>query len=351
VGTLNWTLNNGATYATDCREGSASLLCDGVDDYARVGASGFLGNAFSTKTVALWFKPNTTTGTQTIFDEGGNTKGLAIRINKGALEAAVRDSSVSVSLTVSTPLSKTSWSHVAVSFDNGVFKLYYNGKEVGVVTGSFPSVAAHSDGAGLGASNGQDAFGGSATGNYYGGLIDDVQIYDQVLTRAEIWALGGVIYLAGSANPTDGAGDVPRTMTLSWTAGQYAGSHDVYLGTSFSDVNSAGRTNPMGLLVSQGQTDTTYDPGRLAFGTTYYWRVDEVNAPPDSTIFRGEVWSFTVEPYAYPLATQAIAVTASSVSSPEMSPQKTIDGSGMTGDLHGTAPTDMWLSATSAEPA
>jgi len=50
----------------------------------------------------------------------------------------------------------------------------------------------------------------------------------------------------------------------------------------------------MGVLVSQGQAATTYAPAAaLEFGTTYYWRIDEVNAPPDSTIFKGEVWSFT----------------------------------------------------------
>ena len=44
----------------------------------------------------------------------------------------------------------------------------------------------------------------------------------------------------------------------------------------------------MGVLVSQGQDANTYDPaGLLDFGQTYYWRVDEVNAPPDSTLYQG----------------------------------------------------------------
>ncbi len=41
------------------------------------------------------------------------------------------------------------------------------------------------------------------------------------------------------------------------------------------------------------QTETSYDPGPLEYGTTYYWRIDEVNAIGTTT---GTVWSFTVAP-------------------------------------------------------
>ena len=67
------------------------------------------------------------------------------------------------------------------------------------------------------------------------------------------------------------------------------------------------------MLVSQGQDANTYDPaGLLDFGQTYYWRVDEVNAAPDSTIYKGATWSFTAETYGY--AVKPIKATASSSS-------------------------------------
>jgi len=54
------------------------------------------------------------------------------------------------------------------------------------------------------------------------------------------------------------------------------------------------------LLVSQDQEAAEYDPQEpLDYGQTYYWRIDEVNAAPDNTIFKGNVWSFTTEPYGY----------------------------------------------------
>jgi hypothetical protein len=150
--------------------------------------------------------------------------------------------------------------------------------------------------------------------------------------------------------PADTATDVRPDVILQWTAGKYAAAHDVYFGVSLDDVNSAERDNPLGVLVGVGQDANTFDPaGLLEFGRTYYWRIDEVNAPPGSTTFKGGVWSFTVEPYAYPVT--GITATASSVHNANMGPEKTIDGSGLDADLHDTVGNDMWLSnATGPKP-
>ncbi|MFQ6034677.1 MAG: carbohydrate binding domain-containing protein [Sedimentisphaerales bacterium] len=151
---------------------------------------------------------------------------------------------------------------------------------------------------------------------------------------------------AAKPSPDDGAVDVPQDAVLSWEPGAFADTHNVYFGTVFDDVNNADTTNPLGVLASQGQTATTYDPeGLLEFGQTYYWRVDEVNAPPDSTVFKGDVWSFTAEPFAYPIAGTSITATASSQFSPDTGPENTIDGSGLdASDLHSTQEADAWIS-------
>jgi hypothetical protein len=98
--------------------------------------------------------------------------------------------------------------------------------------------------------------------------------------------------------PVNGANDVPADVTLEWKQGGYAEKHDVYFGTSFDDVNTADRSNPLDVLVSLNHSTTTYDPPEfLDLNTTYYWRIDEVNAAPDYTIFKGEVYSFQTLPY------------------------------------------------------
>jgi hypothetical protein len=156
------------------------------------------------------------------------------------------------------------------------------------------------------------------------------------------------LFPAKDPNPADQAPDVPRDVTLAWTAGKYAATHDVYLGRSATDVTNASRTNTLGVLASQGLTESGYAPAGLEFGKTYYWRVDEVNAPPSTAISKGDVWTFTVERFAYPIPN--VKATASSAVEGD-GPEKTVDNSGLTvnaadpnRDTHSTDTTAMWLS-------
>ena len=189
---------------------------------------------------------------------------------------------------------------------------------------------------------------------WYQGMIDDFRLYDHALTLEEIQLAmtgrGPGLELASDPVPENEATDIPRDVVLSWGAGEYAATHDVYFGASFDDVNAASRSNPMGLLASQAQAATSYDPpGRLDFGTTYYWRVDEVNAAPDNTIFKGEVWSFTTEPFAYPIAN--VVATSNGTSDATAGPQNTVNGSGLdAADQHSTVSSDMWLATPGADP-
>jgi hypothetical protein len=143
-------------------------------------------------------------------------------------------------------------------------------------------------------------------------------------------------------NPLDGAADVVADVTLSWTAGQFANKHNVYLGTSFNDVNSAGFGSPQ--LVGPAHDANSYDAGRLEFDQTYYWRVDEVDAPPSNAVHRGVIWSFTVEPFAIPI--DSIVATASS-QVPDQGPENTVNGSGLADQRHSTRLSDMWLTSES----
>jgi len=91
-------------------------------------------------------------------------------------------------------------------------------------------------------------------------------------------------------SPSNSGEDIPINVNLQWGEGAYADTHDVYFGADFNDVNDANRSNPLDVLASQDHSTTTYDPpASLDTGTTYYWRIDEVN---DANIWKGEVWSF-----------------------------------------------------------
>ncbi|UCC99845.1 MAG: discoidin domain-containing protein, partial [Phycisphaerales bacterium] len=150
-------------------------------------------------------------------------------------------------------------------------------------------------------------------------------------------------YTLGNAtgpNPGDTEIDVSRDTDLSWNAGIFVAAsngHKVYFSANFNDV-SAG-------IGGITQSATSYDPGRLEYGTTYYWRVDENNGPPDFGVNEGNVWSFTTELYSYPVDGANISATASSMGQAEFGPENTINGSGLDeNDLHSTLAEDMWLS-------
>ncbi len=151
--------------------------------------------------------------------------------------------------------------------------------------------------------------------------------------------------LAMEPMPIDEATDVPRDAVFSWTPGEFAATHNVYLGTDFDDVNAADVDSP--LLVSLAQDANTYDPPEpLGYGQTYYWRVDEINAPPTSdTVFKGDVWSFAVEPLYYTVQdVNAMASTPTAMGSGE--PEVMVDGTGLTDGQHSIGDTTMWSGVT-----
>ena len=101
---------------------------------------------------------------------------------------------------------------------------------------------------------------------------------------------------ASNPTPADGVLYADTWVSLAWEAGETAISHDVYMGDNFADVNDGTgdtfRENTTFLFYMAGFYGYPYPDG-LVPGTTYYWRIDEVEAD-GTTTYKGHVWSFTV---------------------------------------------------------
>jgi len=125
---------------------------------------------------------------------------------------------------------------------------------------------------------------------YYTGSIDEVRLYNRVLTIEHIDLLyrGGVLDFGKAENPDPPDGQIGASASLlKWTKGEAAAKHDVYLGTS-PDLTEADR-------VASAQKNLFYfQMGGFVPGATYYWRVDEIEAD-GVTIHTGDVWSFTAQ--------------------------------------------------------
>ncbi|MHC4566936.1 MAG: sugar-binding protein, partial [Planctomycetota bacterium] len=133
------------------------------------------------------------------------------------------------------------------------------------------------------------------------GLIahDQSQGYGHMIL-SDIVVSGGGNPLARRPDPKEGTLLEATWAQLGWKPGKWAVSHDLYIGDNFDDVNNGTAETFAGNL----DTDTvivgfpTFPvPGGLTPGTTYYWRVDEVNDANAASPWKGDIWSFSILPY------------------------------------------------------
>ncbi|MGB2864021.1 MAG: LamG domain-containing protein [Sedimentisphaerales bacterium] len=193
---------------------------------------------------------------------------------------------------------KNEWVHLTLTFDGTNATLYLNGvDEEGPKPFSIgPNIDAMVE-------IGYTSTRPSGIDRTFQGTLDEVSIYGRSLSGQEIQTVmaGGVIQSGTASLPKPGnqAVEVSQDAVLSWMAGDFAVTHDVYLGTVFDDVNDASRDNdPNSVLVSQNQEATTYEPpDLLEFGQSYYWRIDEFNDLDPNSPWKGDVWSFMVINY------------------------------------------------------
>jgi hypothetical protein len=188
-----------------------------------------------------------------------------------------------------------SWHHLALAGDATRIVIYIDGQEAANDEGGLSSGSS-----GYTFKIGAGVF--NSAGDPFLGEIDDVLVLSRALTQEEIQSLmpgsGGYPYVLRPV-PEDGAVHEDTWVSLSWQAGDFAVSHDVYLGDNFEDVN-----NGIGDTFRGNQAATFYVAGFPGFaypdglvpGTTYYWRVDEVNDAEPNSPWKGDVWSFMIPP-------------------------------------------------------
>jgi hypothetical protein len=143
-----------------------------------------------------------------------------------------------------------------------------------------------------------DAVGGAPQGatTYSPGPLELEKVYywrvdefDAIDTyKGDVWSFT-TPGAAGNPQPANGAVDVQMNATLSWTPADKAASHELYFGTDGDAVKNATSASPE-YIGPRALGAESYDPGGLAWDSSYAWRVDEVY--PAETV-KGLVWSFS----------------------------------------------------------
>lgn len=179
------------------------------------------------------------------------------------------------------------WSHIVMTWDveHKERMIYLDGQLVGTRADS--TVPAVQNRLGIGLWIGwPDAWGDDS----FTGIVDEVQLYNLVLTADQVSGLfNGVVPTftkASKPNPANGAVGVGMPL-LQWSKGETALLHNVYFGTApdLAEADLKAARQPLTIYyVMQGLTP----------GTTYYWRVDEIE-PDGVTIHTGDVWSFVAQ--------------------------------------------------------
>jgi hypothetical protein len=282
-----------------------ALEFDGSNDYVDL-PIGSLISSLTNSTFAIWVDFSNAGGAwQRIFDFGTDTT-----VNMFLTPRMGTNSTMRFAITINgngdedqttAPATLPSgWHYVALTInaDEKVHSLYLDGELAArnATARHTPSTLGETTQNWLGRSQ-------YAADGYFDGRLDDFRIYDRVLTPKQIEDLyngiSPVFTRALNPIPDDGAYHPNTWVNLSWKPGDYAVSHDVYIGDNFDDVfNGAEGTfqgNQMATFIVAGFPGFPYPDG-LAPGNTYYWRIDEVNDTEPNSPWKGNVWSFSIPP-------------------------------------------------------
>ena len=286
AGAINGTLMNGAEFTTDAIVGSHALVLDSSrSQYIDFGNPPELPSGRSARSMCGWGKTNTIAGGWrwiAAYGSPGTSQAMFIGINGSALYGGGYGDDVFQSNFWEVGV----WYHICLTYDGTTAKLYADGIELVSAAKNWDLIQSR-------AHIGRQV---NDVAEFWDGAVDDVHIYDHALSETEIKKLAAVPKVT-KPSPADDSIHEDTWVSLSWTAGAYAVSYDVYFGENFDDVNSGAEG------AFQGNQTSTYFvvgfpgfpyPDGLVPGTTYYWRVDGVDDLHSDSPWTGDLWSFTV---------------------------------------------------------
>jgi hypothetical protein len=181
-------LGVGSTGGVKCAPGlfGAAASFDGVDD--RIEIPDAPAYHFTTAmSVSAWVKPSRVSGSGTIVNKwyAMDSFGLGLSDGQYTFSVAFPDGGWGQSYTVAAPATSGAWAHLAGVFDGHVMTIFVNG--VAVASQSVQPAA--SPPRSLQQSTRPIAIGSHPSWSAYAGLIDEVSLYDQALTAAEVQKL------------------------------------------------------------------------------------------------------------------------------------------------------------------
>jgi fibronectin type 3 domain-containing protein len=268
----NGTISN-ATWSASGKFGSA-LSFNGTNASVTIPDSNSL-DATTGLTIEGWVKPTTSGGgafrTMAVKETSGNlVYGLYVNSDSNRPQSQVTVGAPKL-LDGTSAVPTGSWTHLAMTFDGTTERLFVNGTQVSSVAIA-GSIATSTGALKIG--------GNSIWGEWYGGLIDELRVYNRALSASEITADMNTSISSPDSTPPSAPGTLTATgglgqVSLSWgaaTDNTGVVRYDVYRSTTQGFTPSASNR------IAQPTTLTYTDNTGLTAGTTYYYRVTAEDA-------------------------------------------------------------------------
>lgn len=242
-----------------------SLSFNGIDQYVIVDNESFF-DITGNITITCWIKKKGNSQACTLV-----SKSDSFQVFIGKFSTVITFSCAGTGRAVSstTNICDNKWHHVAAVYDGSAKKIFIDGvfdKSIissgSIVTNDYKVTIASDE---------------YFTNQKLQGIIGEVRIYNQALSTERIRAVADEYFaLAHYAKPADNATYQLTDLTLMWTPGRYAVTHDIYFGNDFDAVDNATHDSNeyIGNFVIDANSFSTFG---LEYETNYYWRIDEVN--------------------------------------------------------------------------
>jgi hypothetical protein len=240
---------------------NTAVLLNGTTGYVQAPNSTSLGLADGPLTLEAWVRRNSVNRNDIIIHKGtGAYQMLLTSGNRLALAKANTATIVQSTRTVTD----TAWHHVVATKNGAVSKLYIDGVDVtGTITNQ-TLINATSSALRL----------GTDSGTWMSGVLDEVAIYNKVLTPQRISAHYAAAALPATPSALAASAISSSQINLSWTD---AASNE----TGFNIERSLDNVNFLQIATTTANT-TSYSDSGLTAATAYHYRVRANNASGES---------------------------------------------------------------------
>ena len=283
--------------------GTRFLTYNGTSQYAIGGVTNMPNNSMS---IACWIK--TTSANSTIFSFGGglsNNLERAVKLSSGKIQLFEKNGGSETSLLSSSTVNDGNWQHIVCTIAgiSSTWKIYVNKVDVSASSVNGPgnsNLAIVHTLIAISWVNG-------TVSNYYGGSIDDLRIYNDVLTQSQINEL------CDMRTPFSGVQTSAYSDLIAWyrceetsgtTLSDNKGSHDMTLhnSTYYTHVlNASVDQGSNSIEFSRSSTAKAYDSTTLSYGLAKLDTLGSINVDQFSvscwirmtqTSYHATIWQF-----------------------------------------------------------